>query len=144
MDRGQGIQPFPRGGGYFAEHMGRGDGWPTSLLWVIFALVLVLLLLAIVSLALDAYYRSQRPRHFMKRLPLGMPPGFFPGGRALAVVGMRYARGEISREDYLRAREDLGGPPGDFADEPTDVMFSADPPEAAVPEDESKPKPSTI
>jgi uncharacterized membrane protein len=139
MDRGQGIQPFPRGGGYFTEHVGRGGGWPDSLLWVIFALVLVLLLLAIVSLALDAYYRSQGPRHFMKRLPPGMPPGFFPGGggRALGVLGMRYARGEISREDYLRARADLGGPPEDIADEPTAVMPAPEVP--ASEEDEKKP-----
>jgi uncharacterized membrane protein len=128
--------PFPRGGGYFAEHVGHGGGWPDSLLWVIFSLLLVLLLLAIVSLALDAYYRAQRPRHLGRRVGPGMPPGFFPGGRALAVLGMRYARGEISREEYLRAREDLAGHPDDTFEAPTAVMPSADMPEPPAPEDE--------
>ena len=89
MDRGYGIQPFPRGG--FVEHVGRhGGGWPDSLSWVIFALLLAILLLAIVSLALDAYYRSQRP------------------SGSLAVLDMRYARGEIERDAYVQARADLG------------------------------------
>jgi hypothetical protein len=117
MDR-YGNQPFPfRGGGGFVERA--GDGGPSDLAWVIFALLLVLLLLAIVSLALDAYYRSrggQRP--FFKWLPPGGSPGLVPGGRALAVLDMRYARGELSRKDYLRAREDLGTPP-DVDDEAT-------------------------
>src|SRR6266513_2546934 len=103
MDRGNGIQPFPPGGfrGGFVERVGH-DGGTHSLAWVIFALLLVLLLIAIVSLALDAYYRSQGPKPFTKWLPPGMPPGMFPGGRALAVLDVRYARGEIGREEYLR------------------------------------------
>jgi uncharacterized membrane protein len=114
MDRGYGIQPFPQGGfrGGFAEHVGRGG--PSDLAWVIFALLLVLLLLVIVSLALDAYYRSQGPRTFTKWLP----PQMVPGGRALAVLDVRYARGEISRKDYLRTRDDLGAP-RDLDDEVT-------------------------
>jgi hypothetical protein len=109
MDR-YGNQPFPfRGGGGFIERAGH-DGGPSDLAWVIFALLLVLLLLAIVSLALDAYFRSQGPRPFVKWLGPGGPPGMFPGGRAVGVLNMRYARGEISRKDYLRAREDLGVP----------------------------------
>jgi uncharacterized membrane protein len=152
MDRGQGIQPFPRGGGHFAEHVGRGGGWPDSLLWVIFALLLVVLLLAIVSLALDAYFRSQRPRRFVKRLPPGMP-GLLPGGggRAPAVLGMRYARGEISRDDYLQARADLGGQPVELDEEPTDVMPAPEEPPAppeppAVPPSPpgGGPRPSTL
>src|SRR6266536_4962699 len=107
MNRGYGIQPFPQGGfrGGFAEHV--GGGGPSDLAWVIFALLLVLLLLVLVSLALDAYYRSQGSRPMVKWLGPG-PPGFAPGGRALAVLGVRYARGEISRDDYLQARDDLG------------------------------------
>ena len=97
---------------------------------MIFALVLVLLLLAIVSLALDAYYRSHGgPRPFVKWLPPGGPPGFAPGRRALAVLDMRYARGEVSRKDYLRAREDLGAPP-DLDDEAT---IEVPPPEGKSP-----------
>ena len=95
MDRGYGIQQFPREGfrGGFVEHAGHhGGGHPLA--WVIFALLLVLLLVALVSLALDMYHRSQR----------------VPSGGALAVLDDRYARGEITREAYLQAREDLGGP----------------------------------
>ena len=104
MDR-YGNQPFPfRGGGGFVERA--GSGGPSDLAWVIFGL-----LLAIISLALDAYYRSEgSPRPFFKWLPPGGPAGFAPGGPALAVLDMRYARGELSRKDYLRAREDLGRP----------------------------------
>jgi uncharacterized membrane protein len=109
MDR-SGNQSFPfRGGGGFVEHAGHHGG-PHALAWVIFALLLALLLLAIVSLAIDAYYRSQGgSRPFFKWVPAG-GPGLAPGGRALAVLDMRYARGELSRKDYLRAREDLGTP----------------------------------
>jgi hypothetical protein len=117
MDR-YGNQPFPfRGGGGFVERA--GDGGPSDLAWVIFALLLALLLIAIASVALDAYYRLQGgARPFFKWPPPGGPPGFAPGGRALAVLDMRYARGELSRKDYLRAREDLGSPP-DVEDEAT-------------------------
>jgi uncharacterized membrane protein len=110
MDR-YGNQPFPfRGGGGFVERAGHNGG-PSDLAWVIFALLLVLLLLTIVSLALDAYHRSQGgPRPFSKWLSPGGPPEFAPGRRALAVLDMRYARGEVSRKDYLQAREDLGTP----------------------------------
>ena len=109
MDR-YGNQPFPfRGGGGFVERAGHGG--PSDLAWVIFGLLLALVLLAIISLALDAYYRSQgSPGPFFKWLPPGGPAGFAPGGPALAVLDMRYARGELGRKDYLRAREDLGTP----------------------------------
>ena len=131
MDR-HGDQSFPfRGGGGFVERVGHGGG-PSDLAWVMFALLLVLLLLAIVSLALDAYYRSQGvSRPYFKWLPPGGPPGFAPGGRALAVLDMRYARGEVSRKDYLRAREDLGVPP-DLDDEMT-TEVQVPPPEGKPP-----------
>ena len=96
MDRDYGIQPFPRGGfrGGFVEHVGHHGGTHT-LAWVIFALVLALLLIAIVSLALDTYYRSQR---------------IVSGDGALAALDLRYARGEVGRDEYVQARRDLGGP----------------------------------
>jgi len=83
--------PGPRGGGLqFAGRAGDGGGWPDGLSWMILALLLVLVLLVVVSLALDAYYRSR------------------PSG-AISTLEMRYARGEIPRDDYLQARTDLGG-----------------------------------
>ena len=102
MDERYGIQPFPRSGfqGGFVERVGhQGGGWPDGLSWVLFALLLVLVLIAIVSLALDVYYRSQPAT-----------TGLQPATGALGVLDLRYARGEIEREAYLEARSDLGGP----------------------------------
>jgi hypothetical protein len=64
---------------------------PSSFDWMIFALLCALLLIALISLVLDAYYRSNRP------------------SGTLAVLDERYARGEIDRAAYLQARADLGG-----------------------------------
>src|SRR4051794_19896600 len=88
--------PGPRGGGgFFVEHGGGGGaGWPDGLSWVIFAVLLALLLLAIVSLALSAYWRTAAG----------------PRGGALAELDLRYARGEVGRDEYLQRRADLGGP----------------------------------
>jgi uncharacterized membrane protein len=114
MDRGYGIQPFPRG--EVIERFGHHGGGPDSLLWVVFALLLVLLLLVIVSLAVDAYYRSE---------PVGAR--LQPATGSLAVLDHRYARGEIDRDAYLQARSDLGG-----AEAPTLVV----PPPPEAPADE--------
>jgi putative membrane protein len=98
---GDGI-PFR---GPLVQHV-EGAG-PSTLAWVIFALLLVLLVLAIVSLAVDAYHRRREAR------PGQQPAAPFPesgdSSRALAVLDDRYARGEISRDDYLRTRDDLRG-----------------------------------
>ena len=78
----------------FVERAGHAGGWPEGLAWVIFAVLLALLLLAVVSLALDAYHRSQG--------------GEMRNG-ALTELDLRYARGEIGRDEYLQRRVDLGG-----------------------------------
>ena len=39
--------------------------------------------------------------------PASLPPPDDP----LAIVRLRYARGEMSRDEFLRANEDLGRPP---------------------------------
>ena len=81
-----------------AGHPGNGDH---ALLWVVFALVLVLLLVVLVSLVLDYYHRSneQQPGE-------NAPP---TGGAALDILDTRYANGELKRSDYLQARKDLLG-----------------------------------
>ena len=95
MNAQQFPSPFPRGGGdggrVMIEH--GGGGWPDGLSWVIFAVLLALLLLAVVSLALNAYWRTN-----------GGSTG------ALAELDLRYARGEIGRDEYLQGGADLGGP----------------------------------
>jgi uncharacterized membrane protein len=116
-----------RGDGSFRGALVRhaDGGGPSTLAWVIFALVLVLLLLAIVSLALDLY-RRRSPRPVVGP-PASAPPA--PGGSAvaLAVLDDRYARGEVSRDDYLQARDDLRG----TADATTQVVPPDPQPEAA-------------
>jgi uncharacterized membrane protein len=81
-----------------AGHPGNGDD---ALLWVVFALVLVLLLVVLVSLVLDYYHRSNEPQSAEN-----VPPS---GGAALEILDTRYASGELTRRDYLQARKDLLG-----------------------------------
>jgi putative membrane protein len=96
MDTQQLPIPFPRGGGgMLVERAGDAGGWPDGLSWVMFAILLVLLLIAIVSLALALYDRS----HADASSPSG----------ALSELDLRYARGEIGRDEYLQRRVDLGG-----------------------------------
>jgi uncharacterized membrane protein len=93
--------------GALVQHVDGGSG-PSSLAWAIFALVLVLLVLAIVSLAIDAYYRSRGTPSATKSVPdAGI--GHRDSGQALAVLDRRYARGKVSREEYLQTRDDLRG-----------------------------------
>jgi putative membrane protein len=88
------------------ERAGDAGGWPDGLSWVMFAILLVLLLVAIVSLALALYDRS----HAVAA----------SGGGALAELDLRYARGELGRDEYLQRRADLGGTPA--ASEATTVV----------------------
>jgi uncharacterized membrane protein len=85
-------------------------GGPSTLAWAIFALLLVLLVLVIVSLAVDAYYRHRGARS-VPQPPVDAPSEPGETSRALAVLDDRYARSEISRDDYLRTRDDLRGVP---------------------------------
>ena len=90
--------PFPRGGDggpgrILVDRAGDAGGWPDGLSWVIFAVLLALLLLAVASIALNAYWRTN-----------GGSTG------ALAELDLRYARGEIGRDEYFQRRADLGGP----------------------------------
>jgi putative membrane protein len=96
MDTQQFQMPFPRGGGgMVVERAGDAGGWPDGLSWVMFAILLVLFLVAIVSLALALYDRSD-------------DKASSPSG-ALVELDLRYARGEIGRDEYLQRRADLGG-----------------------------------
>ncbi len=72
-------------------------------------LLIVLLVIAAVA-ALVAYFVARLPD---RRRP--HPPTFAPGGppmhdEALAQLRLRYARGEVSRTDFLQAATDLGAP----------------------------------
>jgi uncharacterized membrane protein len=82
---------------HYADH---GD--PHLLGWLIFAALLALLVLAVVY-AFTRMGVGTRPR-----VALGGPAH---ADDALGVLRLRYARGELTREDYLQASEDLGVPP---------------------------------
>jgi hypothetical protein len=118
---------FPGAAFAAASSIGDHGGWPDALAWAIFALLLTLLLLAIATLALDAWYRSGGPRPFVRPLGPAIAPGMFPGGRALGLLGVRYARGEISRTEYLQARADLTGLEDDTGEAPTEVVPPPEP-----------------
>jgi uncharacterized membrane protein len=105
------MTPAPRGwtgyGPFYAGHHQGGH----PLAWVIFALLLVLLLLVIANLV--ATLRRRR----RGRWPGGPAPwwrhragpAFAGGGDApVEVLRLRYARGEISRDEFLQATADLG------------------------------------
>ena len=95
---------------------GRHDGGADSLEWVIFALLLVLILLVIALIALTLMRRPHFGGRLHKRRgmhgPPG-PPGGPPWGRPdpLSIARMRYARGEIGRDEYVQLTQDLGGEP---------------------------------
>ena len=91
------------------DHFHHNGGHPLA--WVLFALLLIaaaaLVVIAVRAL-LDGRSRAA-------------PVGALPSARvdeALATARMRYARGEIGREDFLRISEDLGGPAAITAETP--------------------------
>ena len=101
-DTFRGGRPFfgPDGGG-FGHH-----GGPAALAWVIFALQLLLLagLAVLLARAFASRPRFAGPpahgRRFSRRHG---PPD------PLAHVRMRYASGDIGRDEYLQVTRDLGG-----------------------------------
>lgn len=86
----------PFGAGY--GMMGWGMGWG-AMFMVLPALLLVLLLMAV----LGAFRSSGTPPAYAPPPPLATS--------AIDVLNARYARGEISRDEYHRIREDLEGRP---------------------------------
>ena len=78
-----------------------GAGWGMMGWGAIFMVVPLLVLFLVVILALGA----SRPREPVPRY--APPPS--SAGTALETLNARYARGEISREEYLRIRADLEG-----------------------------------
>jgi putative membrane protein len=79
-----------------------GWGWLMMALWIVFIIaMLVLLGLAIVWLARNVASGSSQRTGRQAR------PGM--DGSAREVLDLRYARGEIDRDQYVRARQDLEG-----------------------------------
>jgi uncharacterized membrane protein len=105
------IQPpdtFRGGRPLFGPVVGHHGG-PSALTWTIFALQL-LMLAALAVLLLRAFTIRPRPagpvqRRFVRRHG---PPD------PLTHARMRYANGEINREEYLQVTKDLGGEPDEL------------------------------
>jgi uncharacterized membrane protein len=104
-----GPGPGFRGGGTFFVH--GYDHGANSLEWAIFAILLAVLLLGIATLVAELS-RSRGPRHAWR-------PAF--AGRRIAVpesiLATRYARGEITRDEFLSRLDDLRGGPRAAADD---------------------------
>lgn len=91
------------------DHFHHDGGHPFA--WLLF----VLLLVAVAALVVIAV------RALLAGRGVATPVGALPAARAdeaLATARMRYARGEIGRDDFLRISEDLGGPPAVTAEMP--------------------------
>ena len=106
---------FRGGRPFFDGRMDGHHGGPPALAWVIFALEL-LLIAGVAVLIARAF--AFRPR------PAGPPPQqqrrFRHPPDALTHLRMRYANGDISREEYLEKTRDLGGTPE--PEEPTEEL----------------------
>jgi len=97
--------PFPgRGsgfGGSMAVHLHQGN---TSLQWATFALV-VLLVVMFGAFLVATWARRGRRRHFGRQV-FGGPPGFRGRPDALEILRMRFASGQMSRDEFLQAASD--------------------------------------
>ena len=89
-------------GGLFPVYVHHGGG-SHPLAWVIFGLLVVVLIF--VTMLVAAHFAGGPPRRW-KRLA-------FAGGapEPLALLRLRYARGEIARDEFLQASTDLGAEP---------------------------------
>jgi uncharacterized membrane protein len=76
-----------------------GNGGGSHVLGILFLIVFLIAVIALVVLV--ARWARSGPTH----TPPAPQPG--PSDAALAAARMRYARGELSREDFLRISTDL-------------------------------------
>ena len=96
-----GYPPWNRGGfePVYIHHAGM-----SPLEWLLFALLLVAVLMLAAILVSRLAGRSGR----WSRTPA--TAGVAPGQDPLEILRVRYARGEISRDDYLQGTADLTAP----------------------------------
>ncbi len=81
------------------------------LTWVLLV-VLIALLLALLAFVLSRLFpgRFQAPRR---------PAVAGPLGDAIGIARLRYAKGELTRDEFIRMNEDLGAPPDPAAGDPS-------------------------
>jgi putative membrane protein len=79
--------------------MGGGDIWAWILLWVILGVAVVVTAGVVVVRALGSGYKPEPPQ---------IPPADSPAVReAKDALKVRYAKGEIDREEYLQGKVEL-------------------------------------
>ena len=79
--------------------MGGGGMWAWTLLWVILGVAAVVTAGVVVVQALGSGYKPEQPQ---------ISPAESPAVReAKDVLEMRYAKGEIDREEYLQGKVEL-------------------------------------
>ena len=84
------------------------DGGPHPFAWLFILLAIALVVLAV-------YWAIHYMRRPVAQLAVA---GGVPGQNLLTIVALRYAHGEIDRDQYLRMSADLGGPEVPPAPEP--------------------------
>jgi len=106
--------PF-RGRGFGFGPVVLHQGGPDALAWATFALVLLLVLLVGVLLVARLARRPRREFGFGQMAFAG-PPGPGPRHDPLELLRWRYARGEISHDEFVQSLSDLAPtveqPPG--------------------------------
>ena len=79
--------------------MGGGDTWAWILLWIILGVAVVVTAGVVVARAVGSGRKPEPPR---------LPPAESPAvQQAKDALKMRYARGEIDREEYLQGKVEL-------------------------------------
>ncbi len=99
--------------GVFVRHPAwqhAGDGHP-----LMHALLLVLLVALLVAAAVWLFRRLAQPR-LVDAAPVTAVAG--PAGEAIGLVRLRYARGEIGRDEFRQMSIDLGAAPVPLAPDP--------------------------
>lgn len=90
-----GALSFSNSGGYYGMMGGGSWGWAMLMMGVPAVILIIILLAALGGL----------------REPVAYPAYAAPAQNPMEILEQRYARGELTREDYLKIREDLGRGP---------------------------------
>jgi uncharacterized membrane protein len=103
------MQYLAEGGDRFGRHFGEhgGWGWVGGLISVLFIAGLITLLVLVVLRVSGRGFHPLQHAVAGGWAPLPVAP---PVDEAVAQLRLRYARGEVGRDEYLRIAADLGAP----------------------------------